>query len=178
MDKIDPKHQQTRSTLRLVGILLIVVGGTFLVVGLVDFFRAFAGDGDPRYFWCGFVGMPILFVGLVLTSYGFMSSVMRYSAREGAPVAKDTFNYMAEGTRDSVKTLASAVGEGLRAGAPPAEDAQRIRCHKCNQANDVGAKFCSGCGTSLGKTKACPACHELNDPDAKFCDNCGRPIGG
>jgi RNA polymerase subunit RPABC4/transcription elongation factor Spt4 len=175
MDKIDPRHEQTRSVLRTVGIVLLLVGGTFLVVGIGSFFAAFGGMEPPRFFWCAFVGIPILFVGGVLTSYGFLGTVMRYSAQEMAPVGKDTFNYMAQGTKDSVKTLASAVGEGLRSGAPA--PAERVRCHKCNQANDANAKFCSGCGTSLGKTKACSACNELNDPDAKFCDNCGRPMG-
>jgi len=178
MDKIAPRHEQTRGLLRKVGILLIVIGGTFLIVGIGSFFAAFGGMEPPRFFWCAFVGMPILFVGGVLTSYGFMGSAMRYSAQEMAPVGKDTFNYMADGTKDSVKTLASAIGEGLRAGSAPAQGAERVRCHKCNRVNDADAKFCGGCGASLGKTKACPACRELNDPDAKFCDNCGRPMTG
>lgn len=177
MDKIDPRHEQTRSVLRWVGISLIVVGGTLTLIGMVSFFMAFGGMGPPRFFWCAFVGMPIGFVGLVLTSYGFLGSVLRYSAQETAPVGKDTFNYMAEGTKDSVKTLASAVGEGLRAGSPAPASAERVRCHKCNRANDMDAKFCSGCGAPLAKTKPCPACREMNDPDARFCDNCGRPLG-
>jgi membrane protease subunit (stomatin/prohibitin family) len=104
-----------------------------------------------------------------------MGSIMRYSAGEMAPVGKDTFNYMAHGTKDGIKTVASAIGEGLRTGAPASDGEVQIRCHKCNHANAPESKFCSACGASLGKTKPCPACHELNDPDAKFCDNCGRP---
>ncbi len=176
MSTIDPKHEQTRRILRLIGIPLLILGVALVVIGIVSFFRAFGGMEPPRHFWCAFLGMPILFVGGVLTSYGFMGSVMRYSAQETAPVGKDTFNYLAEGTKDSVKTLASAVGEGLRAGSPSASASPQIRCHKCNTANPSDAKFCNGCGASLGKTKACPSCSELNDPDAKFCDNCGRQL--
>lgn len=177
MNTIDPKHEQTRRILRWLGIPLLIVGVILFVIGTVSFFRSIGGMEPPRYFWCAFLGMPVMFVGGVLMHYGFIGSVMRYSAQEVAPVGKDTFNYLAEGTKDSVKTLASAVGEGLRAGSPSVSASPQIRCHKCNHANPGDAKFCNGCGTSIGKTKACPACHELNDPDAKFCDNCGRPIG-
>ena len=175
MDQVDPRHEQTRRVLRRVGVSLIIVGGSLFAIGTASFFLAFGGTEPPRYFWCAFVGMPIGFVGLVLSSYGFMGSIMRYAAGEMAPVGKDTFNYMAHGTKDGVKTVASAVGEGLRAGAPAPGGEVQIRCHKCNHANTAESKFCSACGASLGKTKPCPACHELNDPDAQFCDNCGRP---
>jgi len=176
MDEIDPRHEQTRSILRGVGVSLLVFGGVLVVIGMVSFFAAFGREGPPRYFWCAFVGMPVGFVGLVLTSYGFMGSIARYSAGQMAPVGKDTFNYMAEGTKDGIQTVASAIGEGLRTGAPASGGVQ-VRCHKCNHANAPESKFCGQCGASLGKTKACPACKELNDPDAKFCDNCGRPMG-
>jgi len=177
MDRIDPKHEQTRRVLRWVGVSLMVVGGGMTAIGIGSFFAAFGGMEPPRYFWCAFVGIPIAFVGLTLVSYGFMGSIFRYSAGEMAPVGKDAFNYMAENTKDGIKTVASAIGEGLRAGSPTAGGGTQIRCHKCNHANAAESKFCGQCGASLGKTKPCPACHELNDPDAKFCDNCGKPMG-
>jgi membrane protease subunit (stomatin/prohibitin family) len=104
-----------------------------------------------------------------------MGSILRYSAGQVAPVGKDTFNYMAQGTKDGITTVASAIGEGLRAGAPAPGAAVQVRCHKCSHANAIESKFCSQCGTPLGKTQPCPACNEMNDPDAQFCDNCGRP---
>jgi RNA polymerase subunit RPABC4/transcription elongation factor Spt4 len=172
MDKLNPGHEQMRRVLRWVGVALIVVGGLLTVIGIGSFFASFGGMEPPRYFWCAFLGLPIGFAGLALASYGFMGAIARYSAGEMAPVGKDAFNYMAEGTKDGVRTVASALGEGLRAGSPAG--VERVRCHKCNRINAVEAKFCSECGTSLGKSKTCPDCKELNDPDAKFCDNCGR----
>lgn len=177
MDKIDPGHERTRRILRRVGVSMMVAGGLLFIVGIGSFFASFGGMEPPRYFWCAFIGLPIGFAGLMLTSYGFMGSIARYSTQEMAPVGKDAFNYLAEGTKDGVRTMASAVGEGLRAGSPPPAGGERVRCHKCNYANAVESKFCGQCGASLGKTRACPACNELNDPDAKFCDNCGRQMG-
>ena len=102
-----------------------------------------------------------------------MGRVARYQAQQIAPVAKDTFNYMAEGTQEGIKTVVGAIGEGLRQGGPGGSPQTMVRCHKCNALIEAEAKFCSQCGQAVGKTKACPQCRELNDPDARFCDNCG-----
>ncbi|MCI0492222.1 MAG: zinc ribbon domain-containing protein, partial [Planctomycetes bacterium] len=94
---------------------------------------------------------------------------------EVAPVGKDVVNYMAEGTKGAVRDMATAVGEGLRAGTP-AKEVRIARCYKCNADNEATANFCKGCGTPLVKTKPCPSCGELNDPDARFCDSCGKAV--
>jgi hypothetical protein len=176
-DEIDPKHAQKRGCLRVVGILLLTAGAICLIVGTAEFFISTGNWEGPKLFWLNFVGVPLLFVGIVMTAAGFSGAAARYSAGETAPVAKDTFNYLAEGTKDGVETLATAVGRGIGAAISPDQHPRtvtKILCPKCNHANEQQAKFCSDCGFSLRKTKACPNCGELNDPDAKFCDNCGE----
>ena len=172
--QIDPGHKPVRNTLRVVGPIIALAGLGFMIVGFVNFFHAFGGTEPPRLFWCFFVGMPLLFVGGVLSSYGYMGRVARYAAEEMAPVGKDTFNYMADGTHEGIKTVAGAIGEGLREGGLAGGAQTMVRCHKCNALAPADAKFCGQCGQALSKTGPCPNCHELNDPDAKFCDNCGH----
>jgi len=174
--QIDPGHKGVRDILRIVGPIIAVVGLIFMIVAFVDFIRAFNGSGPPERFWCFLVGGPLLVVGFGLTSHGYLGRLMRYQAGEMAPVAKDTFNYMADGTKEGVKTIASALGQGLKEGGFGAAGAveTKVRCHKCNALAEDDAKFCGQCGQPLEKSKACPACRELNDPDAKFCDNCGH----
>jgi RNA polymerase subunit RPABC4/transcription elongation factor Spt4 len=157
----------------------LIVGVAFIAVGLISIFGSIGGRGAPKYFWCMFVGMPLLFAGGVMTSLGFMGKVMRYQAQEMAPVAKDTFNYVAEGTKEGIKTVAGAVGQGLAEGGLGlgGSGQTKVRCHKCNALVETEAKFCSACGVALGKSKPCPQCGEVNDPDAKFCDNCGHRYG-
>ena len=118
-----PRHQQVRSVLRVVGPIVAVVGLVFMVVGAVSFFSAFGGGGSPRLFWCCFVGMPVLFVGIVICKFAYMGSLLRYMAAEMTPVATDAVNEMAEGTQGAVKTVARAAAEGVREGLrePPAE---------------------------------------------------------
>ena len=109
-----PKHARVRSFLRIAGPVCAVIGLIFIAIGMISFFAAFGSFHPPKLFWCCFVGMPILFVGLVMSKFGYFGSVMRYVAAESAPVAKDTVNYMAEGTKDAVKTIARAAAEGVK----------------------------------------------------------------
>jgi hypothetical protein len=146
--KIDPKHSTTRSVLRTLGPALAVLGLLLIAVGMVSFFSAFGTFEPPRYFWCVFLGMPVLFVGVVLCMMGFLGLFARYVSGEAAPVQKDTFNYLAEGTKGGVKTLAQAVGEGLAAGRGGVGKAQ-ARCPRCDHGNDADARFCNKCGTPL-----------------------------
>jgi hypothetical protein len=158
--KIDPGHEKTRNKLRKAGIICIIASLPLMCVP--------------------FVGFPLMFAGLVMTMMGYAGKVARYQAAEIAPVQKDTFNYMADSTKNGVKTVANAAGEGLARGFAAggmnkvaSETEAGIRCHKCNFVETSGAKFCSNCGAAMEKHKPCPQCNELNDPDAKFCDNCG-----
>ena len=174
MNPIDNNHASKRTKLRVIGVITLLVGIVFMAIGLIDFFAAMSGFGHPKLFGCCFISVPLLFVGLVLTMYGFMGSVARYSAGEIAPVATDTVNYVVDGTKDSVKVIAAAIGEGLS--GTNGTIATQIRCSKCNSPSDEDSRFCPECGTAMLKTKACSNCDELNDADAKFCDNCGKPV--
>jgi hypothetical protein len=149
---------------------MLAVGLLFLAVGVGSFFTALGGFGSPRYFWCAFVGMPLIFVGTVMCSFAFLGAVSRYQAGEVAPVAKDAFNYMASGTQSGVRKMATAVGSGLADGIKGGTTA----CPHCGHANDQDARFCDECGTPL--SKSCSSCGRPNDGDARFCDSCGAPL--
>jgi hypothetical protein len=180
---INPGHQNVRRVLRVVGPIVLGVGILFMLAGFVDFALVMAKpfQREPTLFWCFFIGMPLLFVGIVMTHAGFAGKIMRYWSQEIAPPAVDTFNYAAREGRHGVQQIAGAIGEGLRGAVGAAAGASgppviHIRCHKCNHDNESGARFCSRCGVSLGKSVPCTGCGELNDPDARFCDNCGQAM--
>ena len=168
------QHSTFRGTLRILGPIIIIVGIVFAGIAFVDFFSAAGSSGfqNPDKFWMFFIALPLLFVGIVISNFGYMGTVARYRAREIAPVAKDTVNYMFDGTKDSAKDFAGAVREGITGGNEKMEP--MVRCHKCNSENPLNAKFCNNCGAALSKSKKCPVCDELNDHDSKFCDNCGH----
>lgn len=111
-----PQHKATRSFLRIAGPLVAGIGLVFLVIGLASFFSAMGGSGSPRLFWCCFVGMPLLFVGGIMSIFAFMGAVARYTASEQVPVATDAISDIAEGTQGAIKTVARAVTEGVKEG--------------------------------------------------------------
>ncbi len=146
--KLDPKHTSTRRTLRRLGPNLAGIGLLLVIIGFGSFFASFGTFGPPRYFWCAFLGMPILFAGIVICGFAFQGAVLRYQVGEVAPVAKDAINYMAEGTQEGVKTVAAAIGEGLATGMSRSQKANN-RCSGCNHSNDADARFCKNCGAAL-----------------------------
>jgi hypothetical protein len=144
-NKIDPKHGTSRTILRMLGPTITGIGLLFIVIGAGSFFSSFGSFEPPRYFWCIFLGLPLLFLGVVMCMFGFLGSFARYVAGEAAPVQKDTFNYLAEGTKEGVKTIATAIGEGLAAGKTA------TTCRQCSHGNEADAKFCKNCGAPLVK---------------------------
>lgn len=150
---------------RILGPLLIVIGVIFLIIGMVSFFSAFGSFGMPKYFWCAFVGIPMIGIGSFMTKFAYLKPIS---------------NYVADETKESIGTVAGTVakevGKHINFGSGQPTETERVRCHKCNHPNDLDSKFCSNCGSGLLKSVSCPSCGELNDPDAKFCDNCGKQL--
>lgn len=132
--------------LRIAGPLVFAVGLIFTIAGVGSFFLSFGSFEPPRYFWCAFVGLPLMFVGGVMMQFGFLGAVARYVASEGAPVVTDTANYVTEETREGVRTVAGAIGEGLRDGMGQQE---HKHCARCGVFNDADARFCKSCGTAV-----------------------------
>ncbi|HOB74181.1 MAG TPA: zinc ribbon domain-containing protein [Phycisphaerae bacterium] len=172
--QIDPDHESTRDALRVVGPLIAVVGGLFALVGFVSFFSSFGSFEPPRFFWCAFVGLPLLGFGVMITKAGYMGKIARYKSAEITPVATDTLKYAARESQDSIRQIAKAVHDGI-AGAQPAPPAE-LACLRCLHKNDPDARFCSQCGSALVRPQECSNCGHGNDFDANFCDNCGRAL--
>lgn len=165
---VDPSHPTNRSGLRTLGFLLILVGAPFALVGFVSFFGAMSGGGMPTYFWCAFVGLPLMGAGTFCLKAGYLGSIARYVANETAPVAVDTADYLAKETRGAVRTTVAAVAEGLRG------EAATRPCPNCRAPQRADASFCDRCGTGLAAA-ACPKCRAELANGARFCSACGAP---
>jgi len=113
-----PKHRLVRTFLRVAGPVTFLVGLLFTIIGMASFFSAFAGHEPPRFFWCCFLGMPLLFAGSVMCMFGFLGALAGYTAAEQVPVATDAINEVAEGTKGAVKTVARAAAEGVMEARP------------------------------------------------------------
>ena len=67
----DKKHRQTKTILKILGVIFATGGLICAIIGFADFFRAFGGEGVPKLFFLCFIGFPILFVGIVCLTFGF-----------------------------------------------------------------------------------------------------------
>ena len=104
--RVNPRAREQRTGLRTLGLFLMVAGGILFAIGLTSFFSAFnegPGGGPPRYFWCTFVGAPLLAIGLALLKWGYIGPIGRYVAGETAPIARDAIDYLADGIGESIR---------------------------------------------------------------------------
>lgn len=168
---IDPRHEKTRSTLRVIGLFAVIIGLAFTAVGMISFFSAFGSFRAPTYFWCAFIGLPVLSIGINILKNAYMERITRYKAGEIAPVAKDTFNYIAEETSEGVKTIADSIK-----GKDTEEKENYIKCQKCGAKNLFKSKFCQECGERLEKKQICSKCGATHSVNAKFCSICGERL--
>ena len=150
----DPGHQAVRSGLRVLGPMVFLTGLCLLIVGAVSFFQSFASFGVgqssfPRYFWCAFLGLPLMWLGGVLSVPAYMATASRFMAREMIPVQRDAFNTMADGASDGIRTVAQAIGEGFAA-AGGYGGTMASYCSACGAGLPEHARFCPGCGKALG----------------------------
>lgn len=160
MKEIDSNHSQKRSVLRFLGVLCLIAGILCIGIAIVDFMGVFTSNSfetsmkGPSKFGLFFLGMPLLFVGSIMTGAGFMGAAARYQAEEIAPVGKDTVNYMVDGTKESIKEVSKAIHEGIKESELEQINGKFIKdtyifCSKCGKKNVADADFCNGCGSKI-----------------------------
>ena len=108
-----PEQDGIRKFLRIAGPVIFLVGLVCAIIAAASLFASAGSFDGPHYFWLGFVGLPLMFVGGVLSQFGFMGAVARFMAGEVAPVAADSANYVAEETKGAVETVAKAAAKGV-----------------------------------------------------------------
>lgn len=139
-------------TLKIVSIALVLVGGILAAITIVNFFQSFSSHRPPERLWLGFIGMPMLGIGLAIGKFAFLRPISRYVADELQPVGRDFVR-------------------GLRVPAAPERSAAQP-CPSCKKPNDPDARFCVSCATELRRT--CSSCSALCAIDARFCKHCGQ----
>lgn len=140
------EHTGVRTFLRTIGPLIFGAGVLCTISGMVSFFSSLGGLGPPRFFWLCFVGMPLMFVGAIMSKLGYMGALARFVAGEAAPVATDTINYLAEETQGAMQTLARSAAQGVTEGIEAGRAKATDFCQNCGTSVKTGFKFCPHCG--------------------------------
>lgn len=139
-DVPNPGHRNqstARSVFRVLGPLSMLVALVLMGVAIADFFAVFNSDdfdAQPTKFWMFFLALPFFVAGGAMIQAGFLGAAARFAAGETMPVVKDSAAYLTDGR--------GLAGVGRTVDGP--------YCRGCGARNDAEARFCDGCGQSLG----------------------------
>jgi RNA polymerase subunit RPABC4/transcription elongation factor Spt4 len=152
------ENPKLKSNLRVVGFFTLIPGILLFISAIFSIMNGTIFDAV----WMPFVGMILIGIGSNCLKYGYMGEVTRFKATQIAPVAKDTVNYMIDGTKDEITDLIRKV---------KSDDKLSRNCRYCGDALESDSLFCDHCGKKVSKT--CKTCNKENSDDAKFCRSCG-----
>ena len=145
-----PEQKAAGNFLRKIGPLVFIAGLICIITAMINFFMAMSGGGEPRLFWLFFIGMPLMFVGGVMSQFSFLGMFTRFVAGETAPVAADTANYLADETKDAVETVAKSAAKGIAEGIETSKAAgEKNFCSHCGFPTKADFRFCPKCGKAL-----------------------------
>ena len=162
---MNKKHKRTKTILKVLGIIFLLIGLSLMIWGATDFIMKFSTESkEMPKIWLMGIGIPFIFIGSVCSMFGWRKEVMNYVKNDSMPTIKDAYKDLQPELRDFAKTVTQT---------PTGED--KIMCINCGVWNDPEAKFCKGCGKQLTKRK-CPNCGHDVDADSRFCTNCGHKM--
>ena len=79
------KSKNIRNTARISGVILLIGGIILSGIGIWSFFSGFQNFAPPKYFWCAFIGFPMVGFGIMLLKIGFIGIAVDYVAEEITP---------------------------------------------------------------------------------------------
>jgi len=109
------------------GIVLVIIG---IVCFGYSMFEISTGGifEEPKYTWLPFIGIPLMFVGTVLSGPRIQKFLLRREEK-------------------NIRKAAGIIGQGLREGM----QGNYAFCTNCGQIIDEKGNFCGHCGTKIAK---------------------------
>ncbi|MDD6994693.1 MAG: hypothetical protein SPH68_00055 [Candidatus Borkfalkiaceae bacterium] len=116
------RHEKFKLAMKITGLILLIGGIAFIIVGAVDFFIATSQWRQPEKFWAFFVGFPLFAFGLPMTLTGFHREIARYMKDEMSPVINEAAKDISPAVEATAKAAAAGVKKGLEQSATNGKD--------------------------------------------------------
>ena len=144
-----PRTAGTRTTLRVIGVVLLVGGVPVFAWGIYTVFSHDGFESPPGLAILAFLGgLPLIGTGLMALNVGTIGAQSRYVAGETMPTLKQSAAYLSDG--EGIMGVGRTVDDGPH-GAEGSRGSAVTGpyCRSCGVRNDEDARFCDGCGASL-----------------------------
>ncbi len=143
-----PRTAGARTTLRVIGVVLLVVGVPVFAWGIYTVFSYDGYDGPPGLAILAFLGgLPLIGMGLMALNVGTIGAQSRYVAGETMPTLKQSAAYLSDG--EGIMGVGRTVDDGPHGAEGSRGAVTGPYCRSCGVRNDEDARFCDGCGASL-----------------------------
>lgn len=159
-EPLDPdRFAKPRLFFQVVGPMVLIAGVVCMTLGFLSMTKDMGnfGSGPPKLVFLLALGIPLMFVGLVLSGLGYKRWFAQYTTSELSSVASQTVNYLGDTTQEGVRAIGQALREGIQ------------------EAPREGSRESPGVGMESGKSPLafCPSCGSRLVADARFCHRCG-----
>jgi hypothetical protein len=101
--KTDNNHAAKRNVLRILGFIVLLVGVPLALTGFISFFSAFGTFQPPKYFWCAFIGLPMIGIGIALLKMGFLGAAATYVSDEVTPTVGKAAGHIGSEIANAIK---------------------------------------------------------------------------
>ena len=108
------RHEKFKLAMKIIGLILLIGGIAFIIVGGVDFFTAMSEWRQPEKFWAFFVGSPLFAFGISMLLIGFRREIARYMKDEMAPVINETAKDISPAVEETAKAAAAGMKQGWK----------------------------------------------------------------
>lgn len=178
--------KKIRTALLIIGLILLVGGITFIVLGATstdsDGFGPNFAFLAPGLFMTVF-SFPMLLYSLFATIAAHQREILAYQASATLPVAGEVGGKVIDFADKNSGKVGNALGNvfggvvrEVKKGWTGDKAEKTIVCPKCQYKNDPTDKFCGGCGEKLEQKRHCTNCGaELKAAD-NFCSACGTKV--
>lgn len=164
--KTDDPNIKTRSKLKIIGIVFLVIGIPLVITGAILLgyqFMNFFSLSIEEASQLGFMSIAFLGGGLFLVFIGIFALIMAHRRQITRYMVEETGMALGGVSDQSLDGYGKVISKGTEAMASGIQQAGglkinvetdektiiKIKCRECGTLNDEDAKFCDECGTSF-----------------------------